>query len=796
MKEIRPSLKEAFKRNNNFKLNIDSLDDSQAAAVTSEEDKILLRASAGSGKALKNGTKVLTNQGWKNIENLVIGEQVAGQDGKFHSVKGIYPQGLKQVYKIIFSDDNIIECSGDHLWTYQTKNQRDRHRNDWRYSNTNTTAEIYNQVRLKNNNGSWNVYIPMIEPLQYEEKDLPLDPYLLGVLLGDGSFMGKGTSFTCAEEDLLHKVQDILKQYRCELHYKGQYDYQLVGEKGYGYHNVQDYIGSVIRDLGLKNTDSHTKFIPQQYLFASEKDRVALLEGLIDTDGYCDASEYNICLASKQLILDIQFLCESLGFTAYYSEKHAYCNSKDCGIVYRLNIKTSEKYPKIHTTKNKDSRWKKGQTAARRTIREIIPTEEYAEMTCIEIDSPDHLFVTEHCIVTHNTKSLIAAIAAYRYEYMNDRICAITYTRAARAEMETRLQEMGVFDVEVTTIHVWSRNLLQDLAIKYDFKVRILEETDIKKILLELVHDYMRCRPVKVNINILYNFITGNKNMDITDGYRRTLTALETRYIQYKRDNALYDFMDYPLYLYNVLIAYNEEINNIDALFVDEFQDVDSTQFKIFEKVNAKKKFFVGDSWQSIFVFRGADGEVFEKAKDFTQYKLKHNYRSYQEIINYACTVHDELFNAAENGYNCYIAQVQESRSSLIVCDRGSGGVVSVVDPFGGMTRFGTQEKLDILSAFKDIISRQPMILCRTNKQVKFINDLGYFNASTIHQAKGLEYKSVIAIDSTINSVEDLNVAYVAMTRAENELFIINWQQFEQLAQVVLGGAKYGSRFI
>lgn len=194
------------------------------------------------------------------------------------------------------------------------------------------------------------------------------------------------------------------------------------------------------------------------------------------------------------------------------------------------------------------------------------------------------------------TKSLIAAIAAYRYEYMNDRICAITYTRAARAEMETRLQEMGVFDVEITTIHVWSRNLLQELAIKYDFKVRILEETDIKKILLELVHDYTLRRPVKVNINILYSFITGNKNMDITDGYRRTLTALETRYIQYKRDNALYDFMDYPLYLYNVLIAYNEEINNIDALFVDEFQDVDSTQFKIFEKVNAKKKFFVGDS--------------------------------------------------------------------------------------------------------------------------------------------------------------------------------------------------------
>lgn len=52
------------------------------------------------------------------------------------------------------------------------------------------------------------------------------------------------------------------------------------------------------------------------------------------------------------------------------------------------------------------------------------------------------------------TKSIINAIANYRSEYLNDRICAITYTRAARAEMESRLQEMGIYDVEVTTIHV------------------------------------------------------------------------------------------------------------------------------------------------------------------------------------------------------------------------------------------------------------------------------------------------------------------------------------------------------
>ena len=81
------------------------------------------------------------------------------------------------------------------------------------------------------------------------------------------------------------------------------------------------------------------------------------------------------------------------------------------------------------------------------------------------------------------TSTLITAIVGYRYNNLNDRICAITYTRAARAEMEARLQEMGVFDVEVTTIHVWARTLLNEYALKYDFKVKVLEENDIKAIL-------------------------------------------------------------------------------------------------------------------------------------------------------------------------------------------------------------------------------------------------------------------------------------------------------------------------
>ena len=382
------------------------------------------------------------------------------------------------------------------------------------------------------------------------------------------------------------------------------------------------------------------------------------------------------------------------------------------------------------------------------------------------------------------TYSLTTAIAQYRYEHLNDRICAITYTRAARAEMEARLQSMGIYDVEVTTIHVWCRTLLYDFAWKYDFKVNILEEAQIKDILRELIRQYLLRAPRirSINLEILYSFITGNKTMDITDNYKRTLVALEQRYIQYKRDNRLYDFTDYPLYLFDVMTAYDEYVNNIDALFVDEFQDVDVEQFDIFQRVNASKKFFIGDSWQSIFIFRNADGEVFEKLDSFQEYKLKYNYRSYQEIINYACHVYLTFKDRIWGGECITMVPYNENvKKSKIICSRGDGGLVTVVDAWGHSTSNQKSGSVDV--SFKKFMELKPMILCRTNKQVKIINGLGYYNVSTVHQAKGLEYDNVMVIDFPINELEDLNIAYVALTRARDGLYVINWGLFEKLMQ-------------
>lgn len=389
---------------------------------------------------------------------------------------------------------------------------------------------------------------------------------------------------------------------------------------------------------------------------------------------------------------------------------------------------------------------------------------------------------------TGKTTALISAICAYKYNNINAHCCAITFTRAARAEMEVRLQQLGVYDVEVATIHAWSARRLKELAAAHHVKLNIIEEYQIRQILIKLVQSYLvkHTRIRSVNIDILYNYITGTKKMDITPNFRRTLNALEERYIQYKKDNMLYDFTDYPRYLYDMLQAFDERISDIQGLFVDEFQDVDPIQLEIFNLVDADKKFYIGDPWQSIYQFRNADGAVFEKLPTFEVVKLKDNYRSYQEIINYAVTVYETLKDKAAAEIECCISDVESVNQASIKCRRGTGGQIAVVNPFGGVTSTNMDNLVNnnyapIGELFDYIMSCRPMILCRLNKQASWIKSLGYPNADTIHSAKGLEYPNVLVLDTPILGLEDLNVAYVALTRARDKLFVINWQQFESL---------------
>jgi superfamily I DNA/RNA helicase len=272
----------------------------------------------------------------------------------------------------------------------------------------------------------------------------------------------------------------------------------------------------------------------------------------------------------------------------------------------------------------------------------------------------------------------------------------------------------------------------------------------------------------------------GNYNVDVPGSVKMKFEKVLRTYIAYKRDNTLYDFTDLPLYLFDMLNLYNEEITNVDALFVDEFQDVDDVQAQIFTKVIAKKFFYIGDPRQSIYLFRGAGPQNLENLTDFTHYELNINYRSYQSIINYATAVR-------ETGAGTSLAFVDYLIDSDIVCNRVDepGEVYVVKDEYYTEDLVDQIEKstYSVLSAF---LMKKPYILCRTNKQVKAIEALGYKNVSTIHQAKGLEYNYVIVTDMELDTEEEINIAYVACTRAENGLLICDHEVLTRMMEDIV----------
>ena len=395
------------------------------------------------------------------------------------------------------------------------------------------------------------------------------------------------------------------------------------------------------------------------------------------------------------------------------------------------------------------------------------------------------------------TTVLTDAIAAYRNENVNDRIWAITFTRAATAERESRLDAMGVRDVKISTIHLWSGQELKRLSHKYQFHRSILRKKEITAILIAIVQDYLKTHKQykSINVSVLQSYVMESRKMsDVSDSYRHRLNTLEARYIAYKQQNHLYDGTDLPTYLRDVLIQYNDYIDDVDAIFVDEFQDVDPDQLAVLDRVKCRKKFYIGDNWQAIYGFRGCCSKVFDELTDFEHVRLKYNYRSYQEIINYATNFYhkcsmkvatasvDDDGRAAIVGTSILSYEPTKAKESTndITCVKGTGGLVISIDRFGDQRALGAAASERLCPDYQDTVKKyidtyHPTFLCRTNKIVNALRDLGYSNVSTIHGAKGLEYENVVVVDSVFIDEDDINVAYVALTRAKDTELVINW---------------------
>lgn len=337
----------------------------------------LLSGYAGTGKEQPIRCRVQTALGSKRLGSLKIGDKIYGRSGKLTTVTGIYPQGIKPCYKITFRDNTSTHCGLDHLWQVTDK------------KGSESVVKLSTLIeRGITNSAGYKFRIPICAPVQYEKRELPIHPYVMGVLLGDGSFRGKRMSITCASFDLdiMKRVESLERKFKFTGRFTGENCKQyIVTDPGvYG-----NRFTKIIKDLGLCNLYSGEKFIPNDYLLSSVEDRWELLRGLMDTDGCCKTKgNTTFSTTSKKLKHDVKRLVQSLGGIAIM-------NKASC-----MNIKTFEN-PFWLT--RKANNWRlSALNGPVRGIKSIKYVGEEEQM-CISVSAKDHLYLTDNFIVTHNT---------------------------------------------------------------------------------------------------------------------------------------------------------------------------------------------------------------------------------------------------------------------------------------------------------------------------------------------------------------------------------------------------------
>lgn len=357
---------------------------------------IVMAGRPGMGKAQPLHSAVLRADGsWTTMGELAFGDELASVDGKPSVVTGIYPQGEREVFRITLSDGRSTLACDEHLWTVECSKWSDRRR-------TVSTADL--RAMLTKERYRRRVSLPMLSGDFGRDEGLPLDPWFLGAILGNGGIAGNAVMFSTADAATLFKVQKVVGSDRVH-ETTGDYDYRIVANDCTPEQNVS----YALLALGLKGLHSHEKFVPAAYLRASRASRLAVLQGLLDTDGWVETfGAVRIALSSQRLAQDVQTLVRSLGGSCTINAKQPTYTHKgekrDGRTSYVCNIAHPDR-ASLMTLARKRRRCAEPMRFRAPTIVSIESVG-VEPVQCIAVSHPRHLYVTDDYIVTHNTALL------------------------------------------------------------------------------------------------------------------------------------------------------------------------------------------------------------------------------------------------------------------------------------------------------------------------------------------------------------------------------------------------------
>lgn len=375
---------------------------------------IVISGGTSSGKAQPLDSKVLTPYGWRKMGDLQPGDSIIGSDGRKQHVIGVFPQGNKQVFRVHLRDGSIIECCDEHLWAVQSR----KHRHRSQPGVVLTTKQLREDLYHKDGSSKW--YLPtMTAPVQYEPDDepLPLPSYTLGALLGDGTISGSNTSpiLTSVDQQVLDMVSEELPAGLGLTPVMNGGAATISYRITDGIRKAPNVVIDALRELGLWGHQAHEKRIPDRYMRASVEDRLALLQGLCDTDGELSGSGVEFSSCSPHLAAQVRDLVRSLGGTSRVRARrtwYTYKGQRRQGRrSYRVRITMPQGMSPFQLERKRELY---DQRCGGRVIaRSITKIEEAGikPMQCIAVSAADQLYVTNGFALTHNT-TFINAVGA------------------------------------------------------------------------------------------------------------------------------------------------------------------------------------------------------------------------------------------------------------------------------------------------------------------------------------------------------------------------------------------------
>lgn len=397
-----------------WKTGIEALDESLGGGVP-EGYVIGFEARAKNFKAQPVSEPVLLRDGtWRPIGQLRIGDELASPDGAPSRVVGVYPQGRRLAFRVTLSDGRSTLADAEHLWAVHTEDFSSGRKVD-RIVKTEELASMVGRSRP--------VWLPRISG-HFGGVPLPLDPYVLGVLLGDGSLTKQtNVRFSSADEEIVLAVAHALPV-GMAVNQHGPMEYGICVAPSPDLSKSRDASHGVLRalrGLGLTGKGAEQKFIPELYFAASRADRLRLFQGLMDTDGQAQGGHMTFVTVSERLARDVQRLAWSLGMIARWAEPREGWYSQDGErrpgrLVYRLTVRGNDPREMCTLARKRAAMLEKRGRNIRLRVVSVEPDQEQ-ECVCIRVTHPSSLYVTRDYILTHNSgcaHTILLALARQR----------------------------------------------------------------------------------------------------------------------------------------------------------------------------------------------------------------------------------------------------------------------------------------------------------------------------------------------------------------------------------------------